>query len=327
MIGEAATIRLSDSQLASFEENGFLAIDRLLDPEDIEPLEVKYDRLLDRVARQLHGAGKIPFRFEGLDFGERYARLLELAPDSHVFFNISLPLTNGAANAETFQMHSGPAVFALLRNEKILDLVESIVGPEIFSSPVQHMRMKPPEKKLAANNAIHSNVGTTVWHQDICAVLPEADDTEQLTVWVALSEATEENGCLASIPGSHRLGPLPHQSNALLPSEREVPGAALAGRRAVPLPVQRGGVVLFHKMNVHSALPNRSNAMRWSADLRYHPVGQATGRTAFPGFVARSRKNPAGELLDAAAWAGLWDEARQRILSGDYSGRLFEDAR
>ena len=39
MTGETEAIRLNNAQLASFEENGFLAIERLLEPEDIEPIE------------------------------------------------------------------------------------------------------------------------------------------------------------------------------------------------------------------------------------------------------------------------------------------------
>jgi hypothetical protein len=47
--------------------------------------------------------------------------------------------------------------------------------------------------------------------------------------------------------------------------------------------------------------------------LRYNPIGQATGRGAFPGFVARSRSHPETELHDAAAWADLWVQARHRL--------------
>ncbi len=269
MMDDATKCRLSAAQMSSFEENGFLAIDRLLGEEDLRPLEEEYERLLDRILRQQQAAGKAPpifeeLAFEGLAFGERFARALDVLPDLHVNFNISLPLTNEEADPARYDMHKGPALFALLRNPKILDVVEQFIGPEITSSPVQQMRMKPPEKVLDAQNAIHSNVGTTVWHQDIAALLPEADDTDQLTVWVAVTEATEENGCLLSVPGSHREGPAPHCSVAALASERQIPPAFMADRTVVPLPVGRGGIVVFHKMNIHSALPNRSKRLRWS---------------------------------------------------------------
>ncbi len=158
-------------------------------------------------------------------------------------------------------------------------------------------------------------------------MLPEADETQQLTVWVAVTEANEKNGCLVSVPGSHRLGPETHCPGKQLTSEPQIPDALMDGRTTVPLPVKRGGIVLFHKFNIHCALPNRSDKMRWSVDLRYHPTGQATGRPAFPGFVARSRAHPESELRDPVKWARSWQEARARIVSGQYKGRIFEEAR
>ena len=327
MNGGASSNRLSDAQLGAFAENGFLAIDQLLDEDDLRPIEAEYAALLDRVATELHLAGDLPEPFDGLPFGERFSKVIAHHPDLHRHFNISLPLINGAIDPEIFHVHTGPEVFNLMRHPKILDVVESMIGPEIYSSPVQQMRMKPPVAHVEGELKGHSNVGATTWHQDIVALLPEADDTEQLTVWLAITEATAENGCLVSVPGSHREGPKVHCSNDEIASEPHVPRAVMEGRKAMPLPVKRGGIVLFHKMNVHCALPNTSNGLRWSMDLRYHPTGQATGRPAFPGFVARSRANPETELWDPWVWSDLWDEARDRILSGRYQGRLFEDTR
>ena len=51
-----------------------------------------------------------------------------------------------------------------------------------------------------------------------------------------------------------------------------------------------------------------------SFDLRYHPTGEPTGRPMFPGFVARSRSDPASELHSATEWKALWEDARSRIL-------------
>jgi len=318
---------LSAEQLTSFEENGFLAIESLIDPNDLREIEDEYAALLGELSGRLFSEGAISSRHADLAFGDRYSRIIADYPELHRFFNVSLPLLNGTIDPETFHMHSGPAIFNLMRHPAILDVVEAIVGPEISSSPVQQMRMKPPEQILHGDLKDHSNVGATTWHQDIVALLPEADETRQLTVWLAVTEATVENGCLVSIPGSHREGPKVHCSNLAMASEPQVPDKVMAGREAVPLPVKKGGAVLFHKMNVHRALPNLSEGLRWSVDLRYHPTGQATGRPAFPGFVARSRAHPESELRDADVWAAFWDRARTDILSGRYQGRLFEDTR
>lgn len=321
------TQALSEEQLAAFERDGFLAIDSLVDPADLEEIEAEYEEQLDGLADKLFREGLLSDRFDGLTFGDRYSRIIAEYAELHRFFNISLPLLNEGIDRDVFHMHTGPASFNLMRHPKILDVVEAVIGPEIYSSPVQQMRMKPPENFVHSDLKGHSNVGATTWHQDIVALLPEADDTQQLTVWLAITEASEENGCLVSVPASHREGPKVHCSNLALASEPQVPSKVMEGREAVPLPVKRGGAVLFHKMNVHRALPSRSDVLRWSMDLRYHPTGQATGRPAFPGFVARSRKDPASELRDPAAWAASWEAARDDILSGRFQGRIFEDVR
>ena len=60
MADTESTGGLTDAQRSSFETNGFLAIDHLLEDVDLRPLEEEYDQLLDRIACQLHVAGKIP---------------------------------------------------------------------------------------------------------------------------------------------------------------------------------------------------------------------------------------------------------------------------
>jgi len=315
---------LSKSQLAEFDRQGFLVVDGVLGDADLEPLERDYQQLLDSICRRLHSQGRIPSAFETLDFTQRFAATVAACPDCVDEFNISLPLVNGEIDAETYHAHFAPALFWLQRNERILDLVESIIGPEIASSPVQQMRIKPPQSSVGEANVAHSNVGVTTWHQDTVAVLPEGEQTNQLTVWIAVTDADLDNGCLVSIPGSHREGEHPHQAG-IIAREPTVPDSIIAGRSGTPLPVRRGGVILFHKHNIHSSLPNLSERLRWSLDLRYHPAGQPSGRPAFPGFIARSRRNPDSELRDAQVWQQNWADARRRIVNGEYQGPVFRD--
>jgi len=315
---------LSESQLAEFDRQGFLVVDGVLGDADLEPLERDYEEFLDATCRRLHRQGRIPSAFEAEDFTRRFAKTVAACPDCVDEFNISLPLVNGEVDADHYRAHFAPALFWLQRNDKILDLVESLIGPEIASSPVQQMRIKPPQASVGEANVAHSNVGITTWHQDTVAVLPEAAQTNQLTVWIAVTDADLDNGCLVSIPGSHREGEHPHQAGQIA-REPTVPEAIIAGRGGTPLPVRRGGVILFHKHNIHSSLPNRSTRLRWSLDMRYHPIGQPSGRPAFPGFIARSRQNPDSELRDAQVWRQNWEDARRRIVNGEYQGPVFRD--
>jgi hypothetical protein len=73
----------------------------------------------------------------------------------------------------------------------------------------------------------------------------------------------------------------------------------------------------MHRRTMHSSLPNRSDRVRWSFDLRYNPIGQPTGRPAFPGFVARSRREPSSELRDPNGWTELWHAARRRLAEAE----------
>ena len=64
-----------------------------------------------------------------------------------------------------------------------------------------------------------------------------------------------------------------------------------------------------------------SDRIRWSFDLRYNPIGQHTGREAFPGFVVRSKENPELELKDGGVWTNLWKETRERMSKINQGGQ------
>ena len=294
--------------LDRFNALGYLVVEDVLDPaEDIDPIVAEYEALLDRLARAWHAEGKLPETFDDLPFAKRFARVLQEARDVNVMshFDISLPFRGVTADNP---IHLGPAAFHLLTNPRLLDVVEQFVGSEIYSNPIQHTRIKPPERDVPEALRASSLLAKTDWHQDQGVHLPEADNTDMLTVWLPITDATEENGCLCAIPGSHNEGLTVHcpTPGARIPAE-------LLGGKPVSLPIRRGGALFLNRRTKHASLTNDSDSIRWSFDLRYHPVGQATGRPWFPGFVARSRANPASEIRDPEDWADLWRAARARL--------------
>ena len=99
----------------------------------------------------------------------------------------------------------------------------------------------------------------------------------------------------------------------------EIPEHVASRRGAVALPTRRGDALLLHKRTIHSSLSNVSDKIRWSFDLRYNPTGQHTGRGAFPGFVARSRRNPDTELRDRDEWSRRWHRTRAELAAVAYS--------
>jgi phytanoyl-CoA hydroxylase len=299
---------LTEEQVEQFHREGYLLVEGLFDPEeDIEPITAEYTRVLDTLADELYASGEIASTYAELPFGQRLIEIYKQSGKVHAqYFDFSLPQTGVR---EDTPLWVGPAVFNMLRNDKLLDAVESIIGSEIYSNPVQHVRLKPPERLTPKDAEGRVQLGKTPVHQDNGVVLPEADQTDILTVWFPLWDATVENGCLVVWPNSHRQGLLDH-----CPSHGglRIPGKLLNGK-AKSMPMKRGDALFMHKLTIHASHSNQSENIRWSFDLRYNPIGQPTGRSSFPGFIARSRTKPAAELRDPEEWARLWLAARQTL--------------
>lgn len=300
---------LSEAQRDLLATEGYLVVEGVLDPvHDIGPLMDEYAGVLDRIAASFQAEGVIREDYRGLPFTDRLIQICQESGRSlSQYFDISLPQTG---IREDTPIHVGPAVFGLLTKPRLLDVVETIVGPEIYSNPVQHIRMKLPPRAVtsASSDGLNSRIP---WHQDNGVILPEADEATILTVWMPLNDATIENGCLQVIPRSHRGDLAPHCPTA---KGAAIPDALIAQERAVPLPMRAGSILLMQQRTIHSSLDNvTTDQVRISFDLRYQPVGQPTGRPAFPGFVARSLAHPETVLRDPGAWAESWLETRARL--------------
>ena len=295
-----------------FDEAGYVVLEGVLDPEtDLQPVIDEYSALLDRLAGDWVRDGTL----SGYDPRQPFQdRLLHVQRETHGMyqghFDITLNpfLNDPPAFRDDSPMHTGPAVFGLLRNPRLLDAMEAFVGPEIYSAPIQHVRVKPPEDILPEKERT-ALTGQSFWHQDLAVINEEADGTDIVGAFVAISEVTEENGCVLVIPGSHRKGLVHH---CRTPTANGIPDRFVEGEH-VPVPLKPGDVLVLHRMTFHASLPNRSNGLRWSADLRYCPAGQPTGRAFFPGFVARSKADPQAELSSHQAWEDSWREARARL--------------
>jgi phytanoyl-CoA hydroxylase len=235
---------LTDEQLTHFDEEGYLLVRGMLDVDKvIQPIIDEYHGVLDNLARELYQAGQIASTYDDLPFGKRLTQIVVESGQIHAqYFDFSLPQTGIEADTPFW---AGPAVFRCITDPTLLDVAESIVGPEIWSNPVQHVRLKPPERLVPKDHNGQALVSATNWHQDSGVVLPEADASKVLTVWFPLNEATLENGCLQIMPQSHRSGLHTHCPGH--PSGLRIPraiygygigyaGADAARRRAPPHP-------------------------------------------------------------------------------------------
>jgi ectoine hydroxylase-related dioxygenase (phytanoyl-CoA dioxygenase family) len=125
-----------------------------------------------------------------------------------------------------------------------------------------------PDVRLYWDQAVYKKPGTAApfpWHQDNGYAYLEPQ--QYLTCWIALTDATEENGCPWVVPGLHTMGTLRHHvsDTGLVCFDRT--------DEAVPAPVRAGGMVVFSSLTPHSTGPNRTDAVRKAYIVQYAPDG------------------------------------------------------
>ena len=298
-------MRLSAEQVDQFFNQGYLVVENVLGPQVMEPVRAEYADLLDRLVEGWIEGGALEAAVADLDFWGKLLAAYKAGCDWFQPMDISLP--GDTIHADT-PFHFGPAVFDMLTAPALLDVVGSLIGDELTSNPIQHVRIKPPAPDLHADE-VRAHITATDWHQDRGVTHEEADATEMVTVWIAVTDATVENGCLQVVPQSGLTDLAPH----CLKTQTAIADGFLDETQAVPLPVNAGGVVLFHPLTPHASLVNRTDGFRWSFDVRFNKTGQPTGRSHFPDFIARSASNPASELRDWEKWRAMWEDARARL--------------
>ena len=295
---------LSQAQVDQFNREGFLVIEDVIDADTRAAVIAEYEALMDRLYGEWQAEGLVQPATPDMGFWEKLEVAYKAGFDWYQPLDISLPHSDISLDTP---MHHGPAVFDMARHPRILDIAESLIGPELTSNPIQHVRIKPPERLVDAGEQ-RAHIVSTDWHQDKGVTLESADQTEFVTVWLAITDATVENGCLQVIPGIE---------DALLPhctlKQPGIKDRYLPNRDPLPVPVKAGGAVIFHPLTPHGSLSNVSDGYRWSFDLRYNVTGQSTGRDQFPSFVARSRSNPDSELHDWQAWSQMWQDTRTKL--------------
>jgi phytanoyl-CoA hydroxylase len=149
-----------------------------------------------------------------------------------------------------------PAVQRLARDPRLVALVETIVGRGV-SVYFSQVFFKAPE-----------GGGPKPAHQDNFYFGP-TDIDGVVTAWIALDDATLENGCLYFGDGTN-LGPVyAHVAPADEPFNLQLPNDLLAKQPMTPAPVRKGGVSLHHGNTFHQSGPNHSAHWRRACALHY----------------------------------------------------------
>ena len=260
--------KLARDSIEEYERDGFLVVRGLLQDRDLEPLRRVFTAQVDREARQKQDAGAIDDLHENAPFERRLYEVYQ-----------GIKRNSGNWNQEVFSRE----LYDFGTNPAILDLVESILGPEIQFNGDYWVRSKLP----------HESLTTYPWHQDSGYYGDATEKHHILSLWIPLVDVNEVNGCMQMMPGSHRWGLLPAMDDGdghLQPREEiEQRGQCVAATMEV------GDVLAFHNLTFHRSTMNRSDSIRWSIDLRYSAIGVPLDwlfRHCINGFVARSRSNP-----------------------------------
>ncbi len=158
-----------------------------------------------------------------------------------------------------------PAFRAHLYQEKIVSLVAQLIGTDTLRVWHDQIQVKP------------SHIGgPTLWHQDH-PYWPVIGPADLVSAWVALDDATLENGAMHMVPGSHKWGP--HKGGTIGtnrqtwgpdPDYDQLPAEA-RDAKPVPAPVPKGGVVFHHCLTWHGAPPNHTTKGRPAIAVHYMP--------------------------------------------------------
>jgi ectoine hydroxylase-related dioxygenase (phytanoyl-CoA dioxygenase family) len=143
----------------------------------------------------------------------------------------------------------------------VANIVDALIGPDV---------------DIFQSQFIFKNPGAwgQPWHQD--AHYFPFDTAPQVGVWLAVSEATMDNGCLAVAPGSH-LGELLDHGPDKRPSSNygylEIDESDFEAERASPMLMQPGDLLVFHSKLVHRSFDNMAKVPRKALVLHYGKAG------------------------------------------------------
>lgn len=190
-----------------------------------------------------------------------------------------------------------------------LDVAEAILGPNLLLYNVTYIIKE-------ANTTSHVS-----WHQDLTYWGLSHDD--QVTMWLALSPATAESGCMRLIPGSHTNGVYRHEvtdddSNVLLQGQT-VQG--VDENKAVHCILQPGEASFHHGWTLHDSQPNLSNDRRIGLNVQFFaPHVRQTKHDLDTAILVRGVDEYRHFKADIAATKDLdpADMERQRALEEHY---------
>ncbi len=238
---------LSAAQKQAWDEDGFFILKGFTNPSVGQAMEDDVFSKLRVHSPAEHPDGPFYFIDQLLISLEGQADLNAAAPEDRVskIFNTHLD-----GPCKNFALSKGAA-----------DIVCDLLGPDIDVFQSQYIFKNP-------------GAWGQPWHQD--SHYFTFNQQPQIGLWLAISEATLENGCLAVVPGSHKQPILPHG-----PDKRpganygylEIDETEFAASTAQPVFMEPGDLLVFHSFLVHRSFDNKSTARRQAMVYHYGKAG------------------------------------------------------
>ena len=222
--------RLSTEQVQFFHEQGYLAGVRLLNDAQVEALRAEVAVL----AEPDHPGRPLFYEYNSNESTDPNTVLFHALGAWRVSAAFHDLLWNPAFVAAASQLLGGPVRFW---------------HDQLFC--------KPPRQG-----------GVVAWHQDY-SYWTRTEPMAHLTCWIALDDATRENGCLQYVPGSHRwtLLPKPALAGSMDALDSVLTPEQRADFRPIAIELARGEATFHHPLMVHGSLANVSDRPRRGAVL------------------------------------------------------------
>jgi phytanoyl-CoA hydroxylase len=221
--------RLTEADLEHFRVHGYLAMNGLLTSAEIEDSK----RALSDLAHRRTVWDKRVWSQEEPYFvtGGQDARIDD--PELRI-------------RKLAFFVDLDPRLGHVAAHPRVRAIVDDLIGPALLKPPFRGSE-KP-------------------WHQD-AAYFDWTPLGGVVGTWIALDEATIDNGCMQVIPGTHLSGPAPH----FHVRDCQIADQRVQVRQAVTIPLRPGGILFFSALLHHGTPPNMSAARRRA--LQFHYAG------------------------------------------------------
>lgn len=247
-----------------FDRDGYVVVRGVVEASALAAVRDACTSAVDDIAAQWHDAGLLEDVFADEPFETRWAKMRSAVPPK-------LPTS-------WRQVLAGPGVYSLWQTPAVLDRARDLLGDELYAHGVWNGRPREPGTEV-------QRIG---WHQDAHYYKDwKAEDPMLLSVWMPLVPVTADMGALQFLPGTQ-------DPRTALPTQRgannliEIVPEALPEGDPVTIECEPGDAVFFTDTTVHQALPNRSEVVRWSIDIRYGPATDDIIAKGSRGYVCAS---------------------------------------